>query len=559
MANLRIGTRLLIGFGVIVLLTVILGVFALTEQGWLQAFADQMTSRDFASLGALRSIASTEDQMRATRALALLSGTLRRNHLPAESPEGLERRWLQYRDQIAKQLSDLESTVGSWEATATTSQRRAAWSRVRGTLRDSAEALKLVSPEVERQFALINDSNIPEAVARISSVDQAVANFQSRIAESQRAAEDQTRLGHAEVEAIAKQTQSSVVLVLVITALAGIVFALFIQRSISTPLEQFATVVERVGQGDLTQKVDVSRKDELGDLGRSLDRMVRSLRAVATQTRAVGENLSAATVEILATTRQQAASTAEQAAAVQQANATMAEISQSGVQISERAKQVAATAQATSSASSAGLQSVRNTTAIMESIRQQAEAVAENVIALSEKTQAVSEIISSVNDISEQSHLLALNAAIQAALAGEHGRSFSVVAREMKDLADQSKQATMQVRSILGDIQKAISSSVMLTEEAVKRVESGRQQADVADRTIRELTENIGESVRAFQQIVGGSSQQQIGFEQVTEAFRNIGIASQETASGTKQSEKAAANLNALAQQLRSAVARYQV
>jgi methyl-accepting chemotaxis protein len=100
---------------------------------------------------------------------------------------------------------------------------------------------------------------------------------------------------------------------------------------------------------------------------------------------------------------------------------------------------------------------------------------------------------------------------------------------------------------------------VMLTEEAVKRVESGRLQADIADRTIRELTGNIQESVQAFQQIVAGSAQQQIGFEQVSQAFRSIGTAAQQAAASTKQSEKAAANLNALAQQLRGAVERYRI
>jgi methyl-accepting chemotaxis protein len=237
----------------------------------------------------------------------------------------------------------------------------------------------------------------------------------------------------------------------------------------------------------------------------------------------------------------------------------MAEISQSGSQIADRARQLASAAGNTSTATAAGMQSVRNTVSLMESIREQAEAVADNVVTLSERTQAVGDIITSVNEIAEQSHLLAVNAAIQAAAAGEHGRAFAVVANEMKNLAGQSKQATVQVRSILGDIQKGITNSVMLTEEAVKRVESGRQQATVAERTIQQLTENIEESIRAFQQIVGGSSQQQIGFEQVTQAFRNIGIASQETAASTKQSEKAAANLSALAQQLRTTVERYVV
>ncbi len=559
MANMRIGTRLLLAFGVIVILTIFLGVFALVKDNQLQALTRELDSRDFGSVEALRAISRTEDQMRAARAEALLSAVLRRDKLPAEIPGNLEQEWAKYRDQMTRQLGDMEATATKWEATSLTPERAAAWRRVRSTVQDVSAAMKILTPEVDRQFELIHTGDIASAVGRIPAIEQAVSRMQTRLTDAGRAVEDQTQIGRTEVADLAAATRDSVIIVLIATVVAGMLFAFFIQRSITVPLNQFMQVVEQVGQGDLTQRPEVSRSDELGNLGRSLDRMVRGLREVATQTRSVAENLNAATTEILATTQQQAASTAEQAAAVQEANATMAEIVQSGAQISDRARKVAASAEATSTASAAGLESVQNTATIMERIREQAEAVAENVIALSEKTQAVSEVISTVNDIAEQSHLLALNAAIQAAAAGEHGRSFAVVASEMRNLAGQSKQATVQVRSILGDIQKAISSSVLLTEEAVKRVESGRQQANVADRTIRELTGNIEESVRAFQQIVGGSSQQQIGFEQVTEAFRNIGTASQDTATGTKQSEKAAANLNALSQQLRRAVEKYRV
>jgi methyl-accepting chemotaxis protein len=360
-------------------------------------------------------------------------------------------------------------------------------------------------------------------------------------------------------KATAHFATNSIVMGGTLAAVFVLVMGILVQRSIIAPLRTFMEFARRVGEGDLTQQAKIAKTDELGELSQHLDQMVVGLKEVARETGVVAENLTAATAEILASTQQQAAGTAEQAAAVQQANATMAEISQSGAQISDRAKQVAAAAAAVSSSSASGLQSVQGTNATMERIREQAEAVAENVIALSEKTQAVGEIITSVNDIAEQSHLLALNAAIQAAAAGDHGRSFSVVASEMKNLAAQSKQATVQVRSILGDIQKGINTSVMLTEEAVTRADSGQQQARVADRTIRQLSENLEESIRAFQQIVAGSSQQQIGFEQVTQAFRNIGIASQETAASTKQSEKAAANLNTLSQQLRAAVGRYRV
>src|SRR6202167_1399270 len=128
--------------------------------------------------------------------------------------------------------------------------------------------------------------------------------------------------------------------------------------------------------------------------------------------------------------------------------------------------------------------------------------------------------MATVNDIAEQSHLLALNAAIEAAAAGETGRSFAVAAGEIKNLSRQSTAATIQVKTILGDIQKEINTSVMLTEEAVKRVDLGRHQADAAASAIRGLTAHIDQSVQAFQQIVAGTQPQQIGFENVMQAMK---------------------------------------
>ncbi len=345
------------------------------------------------------------------------------------------------------------------------------------------------------------------------------------------------------------------VFIVALVSIAG----LLIRRSIVGPLTTFMTFVQRVGEGDLTQQAKIATTDELGEMGLRLDQMVAGLRELAGNARFATENLTSASAEILASTQQQAASTGEQAAAVQQTTITMEEVTQSGAQISERAKLVAASAEATAAANHAGLQAMETTTRSMESIREQAEAVAENIVSLSEKTQIIGEIIATVNDLAEQSHLLALNAAIEAAAAGEHGRSFSVIAGEVKNLADQSREATVQVRAILGDIQKGINSSVMLTEESVKRVESGKHQAEVADRTIRTMAVSIQESIQAFQQIAAGSNQQQIGFTQVMQAVRDIGQASRQTAAGTQQLEKAALNLNTLSQQLQTAVKRYRV
>ncbi len=559
MNNLRMGTRLVLGFGGVVLLTLILGLYALQRQSQLQAMTEEIENRDFRTLQNISALFQQEDRMRNARHQALLSAYLRRDRIPTSSPEAVERNWSQTRSEVQRLLSELESSAGTWGAQSVTPHRGDLWRRIRDKVVEVRRALDAIAPEANATFQSINSGDIAGGATRMAQAERAAAVYETRLEELRTLIQEQLDLGRRVVQQTADETRSSVILVLTTTMVAGFLFATLIHRSITSPLGSFAAAVERIGRGDLRAEFDVKRRDEIGDLGRSLDRMVSGLRDLASHTRAAVENLHSAAAEILASTQQQAAGTAEQAAAVQQANATMAQITQSGAQLSERARQVASTAEAASTASVAGMQSVRSMVSVMEAIRQQAEAVAENVVLLSDKTQAVGEIVQTVNDISEQSHLLSLNASIQAAAAGEHGRAFSVVAGEMKNLAAQSKQATVQVRSILGDIQKGITGSVMLTEEAVKRVETGRQQSTVAENTISELTASIEESVRAFQQIVGGSAQQQIGFEQVTQAVRNISIASQETASSTKQSEKAAANLSALAQQLRAAVDQYRV
>jgi methyl-accepting chemotaxis protein len=287
--------------------------------------------------------------------------------------------------------------------------------------------------------------------------------------------------------------------------------------------------------------------------------MVTRLREMAAQTRAATENLKATAVQILASAREQSAVIGEQVAAYQETNATMQEVSQSCSQISEKAKQVTIAAEAVSIANISGLDAVQKTNQTVEAIHEQAEAVAQNIVSLSEKTQMVGDILATVNDIAEQSHLLALNAAIEAAAAGEHGRTFSVVAGEIKNLADQSKTATVQVKTILGDIQKEINTSVMLTEEAVKRVDVGKHQADVAASAIRNMAANIDQSVQAFQQIVAGTNQQQIGFENVMQALKDMTRASEQAATSTRQTEKAAASLTDIGKQLRDATERYRI
>lgn len=354
-----------------------------------------------------------------------------------------------------------------------------------------------------------------------------------------------------------KAVRTTVIIVIALT-LGGLILgglsSYFITRSISGPLEKLSKWADKIAARDFAQVEIKTSDDEIGHLNACFKQMAADLREFNEQTNIAVQNINSTAAEILAAIQQQSSSIKEQAAAVQQTSTTMEEIRETGSQVSGKAKDVARAAESTNTASEAGIQAVEQTHSIMESIRAQVEEVAQNIVSLSEKTQAIGDIIATVNDIAEQSNLLAINAAIEAVGAGEQGQRFSVVANEIKNLADQAKTSTIEVRSILGEIQSGISTSVMSTEEAVKRVETGRSKSEISAETIRQLTDTTTESIQAFQQIVAGTGQQQIGLDQVTQALKDIEQGTEQTSSGINQIEKAIANLNELNGKLKEMV-----
>jgi len=185
--------------------------------------------------------------------------------------------------------------------------------------------------------------------------------------------------------------------------------------------------------------------------------------------------------------------------------------------------------------------------------------IAERIVNLSEQSQAIGDIIATVNDLAEQSNLLAVNAAIEATRAGEYGKGFAVVAQEVKSLAEQSRQATTQVRTILMEVQKATGAAVLATEQGTKAVAAGVKQATDAGDSIRALTSGVAEAAQAATQIAASSQQQLVGMDQIATAIANIKQATTQSMAGTKQLETAAQNLQELGGRLKVLVERQRV
>jgi methyl-accepting chemotaxis protein len=372
-----------------------------------------------------------------------------------------------------------------------------------------------------------------------------------------------------------------------------------ITRNIAGPLHDLTLVAERITVGDLSLPPSASeRADEVGVLSRAFERMTHSLRDMAgvaeqiaagdlrstvrpqsphdvlgnafarmvdnlrDQTRLLVEGagvLGSAANELVASSAQLAASAGQSATAVSEATTTVEEVRQTAQVASEKARYVADSAQRAAQISETGRKATENVSSGMNRIREQMAAIAASMVRLSEQNQAIGQIIATVEDLAAQSNLLAVNAAIEAAKAGEHGKGFGVVAQEVKSLAEQSRQATTEVRTILSDIQRATTTAALATEQGSKAVEAGARQSEAAGESIQALAGSVNEAAQAATQIAASSRQQLVGVDQVASAMESIKQVSTQNVGSAKQLETASRNLSDLGQRMNEIVARYTV
>lgn len=267
--------------------------------------------------------------------------------------------------------------------------------------------------------------------------------------------------------------------------------------------------------------------------------------------------LGSSSAEIQTTVTEVSTAAAETATAISETTATVEEIRQTSMVSNKKAKSLLDNSQKASDIGERGLETSQLMVFAMEKIDAQMKNIHDTITRLSEQNRSIGEITTTVSDIADQSNLLAVNAAIEAAKAGEHGRGFSVVAQEIRSLSEQSKKSTAQVKEILNEIQKSVAQAVEVINQGNKTVEEGNKTVAEDREVVETLIESINEAAEAAVQISSTSQQQMAGMDQIVPAMENIKQASEQNVSGIRQTEEAVKSLYELGANLKSIIEKY--
>jgi methyl-accepting chemotaxis protein len=314
-----------------------------------------------------------------------------------------------------------------------------------------------------------------------------------------------------------------------------------------------------IAKGDLTRQLDQQRKDEFGELAVHFNASIASLRSVIVEVNATSQQVAAASTEIAASAEEMAAGMTRQTQETTQTSAAVTEMSSSVGEIAAKASQTALQAKQSGELARTGGEAVANVVREIEQVNQIVGQAADIITSLGNKSEQIGRIVGVINDIADQTNLLALNAAIEAARAGEHGRGFAVVADEVRKLAERTTVATKEVSESIASIRTETQRAVGQIAEGTSKVRQSVDSASKAGAGMTSIVESSRSVTDLIQSIAAAAEEQSAATEQVSRAVQTVAAVARESASGASQASEAAGSLSSKAEQLRALIGRFKV
>ncbi|WP_454743634.1 methyl-accepting chemotaxis protein [Cupriavidus necator] len=367
------------------------------------------------------------------------------------------------------------------------------------------------------------------------------------------------RKAAASIVSSVELSKTSIEVALLVAALAAAICGYLLLRAVTMPMTSIAGLLAGLRGGDLRQRLALNRKDEYLAIEEGFNQMSAELTSLVGQAQRSAIQVTTSVSEIAATARQQQATATETAATTTQIGATSREISATARGLVRTIAEVSNAAEQTAGLAGTGQTGLLRMGGTMQHVMDAAGSVNAKLATLNEKAGNINQMVTTIAKVADQTNLLSLNAAIEAEKAGEHGRGFSVVATEIRRLADQTAVATCDIEQMVREIQSAVAAGVMGMDKFSEEVRRGMSDVTQVGDQLSQIIAQVQSLAPRVQMVNEGMQAQAGGAEQINQALMQLSEAAQQSVESLRQSSQAIDELTLVANGLRSGVSRFQV
>ncbi len=330
-------------------------------------------------------------------------------------------------------------------------------------------------------------------------------------------------------------------------------------ETLNKQVDQILAAVTKAAEGDLTGKLAIQGDGAVGELAIGVQSMIDNLNSLVSQVQRSGIQVTSSATQIAATSKEQEATVAEQAATVNEVVATTTEISATAKELVSTMDEVAIVAETTAGAAASGQAGLQKMESTMHQVVEASSSIASKLEVLNEKASNINTVVTTITKVADQTNLLSLNAAIEAEKAGEYGLGFSVVATEIRRLADQTAVATWDIEQMVKEMQAAVTAGVMSVERFSEEVRRSVEEVSTVSSGLTEIIDQVQALTPRFETVHEGMQFQSQGADQIKQAIAQLSESAQQTVDSLRQSHSSIDHLNEAAHLLQSGVSKFKV